>query len=634
MLSGNVFWCLALLFLSNGVLTLSRRDGSQELIHKIPHLVRQPLPETEGPASPTSSTSTARPIPYVIVMEQSATREQIQDLNNRLSTEAAPGSLEAETSKRTGLVVFFKADISSAQADAIEKLPGVGAVTPDLSPEEDQPPTPSAPQSSARPSLTPRQLFGKGRSKSPLTGVRNPAHVRLQMPAAIELNVISQPPGSVRAENLPGFGYAAEAGKGVTIYVIDTGANIESPEWKNMKGSKSFIYTPGVEKTETDPEGHGSCMASKVTGQLFGTAKDANIVMVKIHHKEKGLASTLSALVEISNDVYEKGIRGKAVVNLSLGKYLTKKQKSSVTAFRLLLATLMTEDIVIVTASGNARKDGFNKLSDYPALFGRTSNLIVVGAVEEDGSRSPYSQGTAKELTTSAPGEVTCASAKSSTTWARKVGTSFAVPAVVGVIAVWLSQDEHAARLQVPGKVAANVKAMVKEFSYPRIKRGPPVIWNGIDPRGLACESPKRPGDAGSGCRVTVDPPASARPPRPPKPQWSDNPQGFQRVFEEDGVIGHSYVDGWDSSEFDVKGSIEQWCLDRCTGKCASVFIYRILQYKNGKYNEDYFCTTYHTKWSNDYVQSGVLVADAGVAFKLSDNRGLGVTSSSKQPQM
>ncbi|GJD04010.1 alkaline proteinase [Colletotrichum higginsianum] len=479
MLSGNVFWCLALLFLSNGVLTLSRRDGSQELIHKIPHLVRQPLPETEGPASPTSSTSTARPIPYVIVMEQSATREQIQDLNNRLSTEAAPGSLEAETSKRTGLVVFFKADISSAQADAIEKLPGVGAVTPDLSPEEDQPPTPSAPQSSARPSLTPRQLFGKGRSKSPLTGVRNPAHVRLQMPAAIELN----PPGSVRAENLPGFGYAAEAGKGVTIYVIDTGANIENPEWKNMKGSKSFIYTPGVEKTETDPEGHGSCMASKVTGQLFGTAKDANIVMVKIHHKEKGLASTLSALVEISNDVYEKGIRGKAVVNLSLGKYLTKKQKSSVTAFRLLLATLMTEDIVIVTASGNARKDGFNKLSDYPALFGRTSNLIVVGAVEEDGSRSPYSQGTAKELTT-VP----------------------AVPAVVGVIAVWLSQDEHAARLQVPGKVAANVKAMVKEFSYPRIKRGPPVIWNGIDPRGLACESPKRPGDAGSGCRVTVDP--------------------------------------------------------------------------------------------------------------------------------
>ncbi|KAK6208523.1 hypothetical protein QIS74_12041 [Colletotrichum tabaci] len=549
-------------------------------------------------------------------MEQSATREQIQDLNNKLSTEAAPGSLEATTSKRTGLVVFFKADISSAQADAIEKLPGVGAVTPDFSPEEEQPPTSSAPPSSAppssaQPSLTPRQLFGKGRSKSPLTSVRNPAHVRLQLPAATELKVISQPPGSVRAEDLPGFGYAAEAGKGVTIYVADTGANVENPEWKNMKGSKSFIYTPGAEKTETDPRGHGSCVASKATGQLFGTAKDANIVMVKIYHKEKGLSSTLSALVEISNDVYEKGIQGKAVVNLSIGKHLTKKQKSSVTAYRLLLATLMTEDIVIVTASGNAREEGYDKLSDYPALFSRTSNLIVVGAVEDDGSRSPYSQGTAKELTTSAPGEVTCASAESSD-WDSHVGTSFAVPAVVGVIAVWLSQDEHAARLQVPGKVAANVKAMVKEFSYPRIKRGPPVIWNGIDPRGLACESL---GDAGSGCRVTVDPPASARPPRPPKPQWSDNPQGFQRVFEEDGVIGHSYVDSWDSSEFDVKGSIEQWCLDRCTGKCASVFIYRILHFKNGKYNEDYFCTTYHTKWSNDLVQSGVLVADAGVAF-------------------
>ncbi|TQN63610.1 Subtilisin-like protease 7, partial [Colletotrichum shisoi] len=219
-------------------------------------------------------------------------------------------------------------------------------------PEEEQPPTPSAPQWS----LTPRPLYGKGPSKSPLMNVRNSADLRLQMPAAIELNVISQPPGSVRAENLPGFAYAAKAGKGATIYVIDTGANIENPEWKNMKGSKSFINTPGVEKSEADPEVHGSCMASKVTGRLFGTAKDANIVMVKIHHNGKGSASTLSALVETSNDVYKKLIQGKA-------------------------------------------EDGFNKLSDYPAPFGRITDITVVGAVEEDGSRSPYSLGTAKELT-------------------------------------------------------------------------------------------------------------------------------------------------------------------------------------------------------------------------------------------
>ncbi|TQN66681.1 hypothetical protein CSHISOI_08756, partial [Colletotrichum shisoi] len=143
------------------------------------------------------------------------------------------------------------------------------------------------------------------------------------------------------------------------------------------------------------------------------------------------------------------------------------------------------------------------------------------------------------------------------------------VSAVVGVIAVWLSQDEHAARLQVPGKVAANVKAMVKEFSYPRIKRGPPVIWNGIDPRGLAYESPRKPATPGRAA----------------------------------------------DSKSDVKGNIEKWCLDRCAGKCGSVFIYRILQFKNGKYKEGYFCTTYHSKWSNDLVQPGVLVADAGAAF-------------------
>ncbi|KAJ0159027.1 Subtilisin-like protease 2 [Colletotrichum tanaceti] len=490
----SILWCLALLFLSNGVLTLTERDRSLEPTQKRPHL-RQLLPDTNRPATTTLSTSTAGLVPYIIVMQQSATREQIQDINNKLLIEAAPGSLQTKTRKRTGLVVFFTAEISSALANAIERLPGVGAVSPDLTPEEEQPPTPSAPL------LIPRgrQLFGKGRSSSRdsdylhLKSIRNPAEVCLQRQAETELKVISQPPGAASAEDLPGFAYAAEAGKGVTIYVIDTGANIQNPEWRNMTGSKRFIYLPGVNQTETDPDGHGSCIASKATGPEFGIAKGANIVMVKLKHNVCVVSYILAALVEIENDVYDEGIQGKAVVNISYSCFLYKNSSSTI-AFRLLLHTLIDEDIVIVTSSGNKRRFGFfrNKLSSYPALFASSTDVIVVGAVEDDGSRSRYSQGTAKELTTSAPGEVYCASAETPTfTWDR--GTSFAslpsglaVPAVVGVIAVWLSQDIYAARLQVPGKVAANVKAMVKEFSYPRIENGPPAIWNGIDPRGLA----------------------------------------------------------------------------------------------------------------------------------------------------
>ncbi|KAJ0165953.1 Subtilisin-like protease 3 [Colletotrichum tanaceti] len=471
-------------------------------------------------------------------MTRSVNKKQIQDLNNTLSTHATPGSLEGKTSIHTGLIVFFKASISSIQANAIKKLPGVAAVTPDLMLEEKQ----SRP-SSTPPSLTPRQTSPKDRSGSPLTNVRNPANVRLQLVAPTELEVISQPPGSVRAAHPPGFAYASEAGRGVTIYVIDTGANTQNPQWEGMSGNKRFMYLPKAEETMTDghESGHGSCVSSKATGSLFGTAKDAKIVMLKVPRELPWTSATLAALVDISDDVKSKGIKGKAVVNISLGQYFPMKEESIVEAYKYSIVTLMSEDIVVVTASD-------------------------------------YSQGTIEELTTSAPGNVMCTST---------------VPAVVGVIAVWLSQDEHAAELQVPGEVAAKVKAKVKKFSYPRVRGGPPVIWNGIDVRELVCKSPKRPGGAGSDCRMTLNPLASARPPQPPKPQWSKKPQGFRRVFEQDGVIGRCYVERWNSSDFDVKDNIEQWCLDRCRGKCASVFLYRVLQFSSWEYNESYICNTY-----------------------------------------
>lgn len=76
--------------------------------------------------------------------------------------------------------------------------------------------------------LTSRQAPTKRPPSSPQTTLPDQADIRLQPSAAEELKVISQPPGSWR-EELPGFGYASEAGKGVTIYVIDSGANAKHP---------------------------------------------------------------------------------------------------------------------------------------------------------------------------------------------------------------------------------------------------------------------------------------------------------------------------------------------------------------------------------------------------------------------
>ncbi|KAF4777788.1 hypothetical protein HER10_EVM0007506 [Colletotrichum scovillei] len=436
-------------------------------------------PTSTSATSSSTPSSTAVPTPYIILTSQNSTKEEIQDLNSTLSRDAAPRSLEEVISDRTGLVAMFKANITTEQANAMSKRPGVAGVTPDERLEEEQPPSSSAPPSSAS-----RQPTATGPPGSPKTSVPNPSDIALQSDAVDELKAISQPAGASIAD-LPGFGYASEAGKGVTIYVIDTGANAENSEWTGMTGTKGFMYAPGATKDETDFLNHGSCVASKAAGPAYGTAKGADLIAVKLPGT-LSLSAIFTALIEISNDVFQKKLEGKAVINMSLGSRIPDKLSSTTTAYKLLLVALMAEDIVIVTASGNDAQYGVDDVTEYPALFGPTTDIIVVGATENDGYRAFFSQGTGDQLTVSAPGFVDCASGRSAGSQ-ELYGTSFAAPAVAGVIAVWLSQDEHKARLQVPGSVATNVKEMVKSLAYSRVEGEPAVIWNGIDPRNFRC---------------------------------------------------------------------------------------------------------------------------------------------------
>ncbi|KAK1574358.1 uncharacterized protein LY79DRAFT_566041, partial [Colletotrichum navitas] len=289
---------------------------------------------TTSTASTTSS-SAAAATPYIVLFSPNTTAEEIRAVNTMLDKEAAPNSLSEVTSDRTGLVVFFRAGINPTQANAIGQQPGVSGVFVDETLEQEQPPS-SAPPSSA--SLQPTPTGPPG---SPKSNVPNPADIRLQSDAVDELKVISQPAGANLAE-LPGYGYAQEGGKGVTIYVVDTGVNSQNPEWINMPGSKSFLYAPGATEEETDFLNHGSCVASKAGGPVYGTAKDANMVAVKLP-RNLHISAILTVLTEISNNVFKKNLQGKAVVNLSLSTRIPDKLSSTATAYKLLLVSLMSE---------------------------------------------------------------------------------------------------------------------------------------------------------------------------------------------------------------------------------------------------------------------------------------------------
>ena len=84
--------------------------------------------------------------------------------------------------------------------------------------------------------------------------------------------------------------------KELTIYHVDTGLKPSNSEFATPGILRQWIYCMGAFPIETDPTGHGSCTAFKIVGRLFGAAKKAKLIVVKI---TDSLSSFLNALENI-----------------------------------------------------------------------------------------------------------------------------------------------------------------------------------------------------------------------------------------------------------------------------------------------------------------------------------------------
>ena len=145
-----------------------------------------------------------------------------------------------------------------------------------------------------------------------------------------------------------------------------------------MPGEKTFTVInpiPG-QPDQNDPVNHGCCVASKVAGPQFGVAKNVNVVMLRLPFPANpdeflDAAHVMTALFEVYSSVMSRGLRKKAVVNMSLGcKYINPTigklgltstlvfldQNSPVLfSIRYWIDKLIENDVVIVAASGNTR---------------------------------------------------------------------------------------------------------------------------------------------------------------------------------------------------------------------------------------------------------------------------------------
>lgn len=231
----------------------------------------------------------------------------------------------------------------------------------------------------------------------------------------------------------PSYSWSNEdTGSGVCAYVMDTGINIEHTDFEG-RAVHGFISSSIAESEDSkDYKGHGTHVAGKIAGSVFGVAKEANLIAVKV--LDRNGAGTTIDLIEglqyVYNDIKEKQKNGpvRAVINLSLGAY-----GSAPTLERAVRACL-DYGLHIVVAAGNDYDDA--------CLYtpGRVSEVITVGSSTKKDQLSYFSNyGPCVDIV--APGsDITSTWIDSTTSVSTISGTSMACPHVAGAVARYLSR--------------------------------------------------------------------------------------------------------------------------------------------------------------------------------------------------
>ncbi|KAG9244030.1 serine protease 2 [Calycina marina] len=224
--------------------------------------------------------------------------------------------------------------------------------------------------------------------------------------------------------------YAADAGEGVDVYVIDTGTNVDHVDFD---GRAHWGKTIPANDADEDGNGHGTHCSGTVAGKKYGVAKKANVYAVKVL-KSNGsgtMADVVKGVEWAANAHVEKAKKGKkgfkgSAANMSLGG-------SKSPALDRAVDGAVDAGIHFAVAAGNDNADSCNY---SPAA---SKNSITVGASALDDSRAYFSNyGTCNDIF--APGLNILSTWIGSKYAVNTIsGTSMASPHVAGLLAYYLS---------------------------------------------------------------------------------------------------------------------------------------------------------------------------------------------------
>ena len=228
-------------------------------------------------------------------------------------------------------------------------------------------------------------------------------------------------------------------GQGVRAYVIDTGIRTSHSEFGGRASVGADFVGDG--QNGQDCNGHGTHVAGTIGGQIYGVAKAARLISVRVFDCYGTPAPSSRIIAAV--DWVTANAQKPAVVNMSLaGGYYAPTNDA--------LQASISRGITYVVGAGNDTTDACTK---SPAS---TPAAITVGATTSSDTRSPFSNwGTCVDVF--APG-----SAITSAWWGSDIqtvtisGTSMATPHVAGVAALYLERDPTASPAIVHEAITKN----------------------------------------------------------------------------------------------------------------------------------------------------------------------------------
>lgn len=244
----------------------------------------------------------------------------------------------------------------------------------------------------------------------------------------------------------------ADGGKGVNVYVMDTGIRTTHDDFGDrafpamqLGWFNSVKLCNGDRKCALDKQGHGTHCAGTVGGTQYGVAKGAILHSMKVL-TDTGGGSTAGIISGV--DWLAGNAQKPAIASMSLGGKFSA-------ALNKAVDELSASGVTVVTASGNGNDDS--------CIFspGAAASTINVGSVDRGDAKSSFSMyGECQDLW--APGRgVLSANPASDTATKVLSGTSMACPHVAGAAAMLLSADASL--------TPADIKAKLLEQATPDV---------------------------------------------------------------------------------------------------------------------------------------------------------------------